>query len=96
MKNIVTDIVLKRCEEVDPEEFESTKQLCEKGFFKWENTGYQEYGNAGNSHLETNGTHPLMYSTSSEVSKNIQRTSLATPSSMRGVDTESQIRIINF
>ncbi len=96
LKKIITNIVLKRCEEVDPEEFESTKQLCEKRFFKWENTGYQEYGNAGNSHLETNGTHPLMYSTSSEVSKDIQRASLATPSSMRGVDTESQIRIINF
>jgi len=96
LKGIVTNIVLLRCKHINPEEIESTKLLCDKRFHIWENTGFQKYGDAGNYSIQNNDIHPLMYSTSSEVKKEIVHTSFPTPSSLRGVDTESQIRIINF
>jgi hypothetical protein len=96
LKSIVTDLIIQRASIVNPEEVESTKTLCEKRFHFWENTGYQSYGDAGNYGIKFKDVHPLMYANSAEIKKEIRDKSLATPTSMRGVDTESQIEIISI
>ncbi|MEX2410729.1 MAG: helicase-related protein [Candidatus Paceibacterota bacterium] len=96
LKSIVTRILLQRCSTVNPEELDSTKDLCERRFYKWENTGYQSYGDAGNYAIKFNDVYPLMYANSAEVKRDVSDKSLATPTSMRGVDTESQIEITSL
>ncbi len=93
LKSIVTNILIQRCSTVNPNELESTKALCIKRLFKWENTGFQEYGDAGNYKIKYSDIHPLMYASSAEVKREISEKSLATPTSLRGVDSESQIEI---
>ncbi len=96
LKNLVAKIVLLRCKKVNPEEYESTKKLFEERIHEWENVGYQEYGDAGNYSIKFNEIYPLMYSSSAEVKKDVSDKSFSTPTSMRGVDTESKIDILNF
>jgi hypothetical protein len=57
--------------------------------------GFQDYGDAGNYGILINDEFvPLMYSNSAEVRENVKNRSLSTPTSMRGVDTESQVGIL--
>ena len=96
LKNIVTNLIIERCNKVNPEEFNSTKMLINKRFHKWDNVGYQSYGDAGNYSIKFHEDYPLMYSNSAEVKKDVSDKSISTPTSMRGVDTESRIDIINL
>lgn len=93
LKDIVRNLIIQRCNIVNPEELESTKALTDKRIYKWENTGYQSYGDAGNYAIKYNDIHPLMYASSAEVRRDVSENSMATPTSMRGVDSESQIEI---
>jgi len=87
---IIKALILSRCEIVDKDEMKNTERLIDKRVRFWRK-GFQEYGNAINTTIRI----PLLYSTSAEVREEIIREnrSLSTPTSMRGVDTESVITI---
>ena len=90
---IVKRIVLARCEIVDEDEMKNTESLIDNRIKFWKK-GFQYYGDAGNyGILQNEDFVPLLYANSSEVRQEIINRSLATPTSMRGVDTESVINI---
>jgi len=92
LTSMAKDIILKRCQIVNPEEKKHTKKLLEKRIEFWQKTGPQHYGDAGNYGIKKNEDYyPLLYANSSEVKMDVKEKSLATPTSMRGVDTESKI-----
>lgn len=91
----VKKIILKRCGIVDSGELNNTELLFDRRIKFW-NRGFQDYGDAGNFKiLKNEGYVPLLYSNSAEVREEIvsEALSLATPTSMRGVDSESVISI---
>ena len=91
----IKSLILKRCEIIDPDEFENTAKLIDRRIAFWKK-GFQYYGDPGNyGILKDSGFIPLFYSNSAEVREEIVREdrSLATPTSMRGVDTESVINV---
>lgn len=92
---IFTEIIKDRCEVIDPEEVQNTLKLLEKRTKFWEK-GFQSYGDGYNSQIKRDDEYfPLMYATSAEVREEIirEKRSLATSTSMRGVDTESVLSI---
>jgi hypothetical protein len=93
LKEVIKCIILERCRQVNPDELEKTKKLVKQRLYFWEKMGFQHYGDAGNYKIrQDDGYFPLMYANSSEVRSDIKDNSLATPTSMRGVDTESKIK----
>ncbi len=97
LKKIFSKIILDRCSKINPEELDATKRLLEKRLFVWEKRGYQYYGDAANTRIRFDDTiYPLMYASSSEIRQEVKDKSISTPTSMRGVDTESRIKIFNF
>lgn len=96
LKEIVSSIIIERCNNVNPEECKSTIKMIKGRLYTWDNIGYQNYGDPGNYAINYQDDYPLMYSNSAEVKKNIIDKSFSTPTSMRGVDTESKIEIINL
>lgn len=95
LADITTEIILNRCSVVDSEEEKNTRALLLKRISFWKK-GFQKYGDPGNKAINENeGYYPLMYASGSEVKDEIIREnrSLATPTSMRGVDTESDVKI---
>lgn len=91
----VKKIILKRCRIVDSGEINNTEALFDRRIRFWKK-GFQHYGDAGNFQILKNEEYiPLLYSSSAEVREEIvsEQRSLATPTSMRGVDTESVITI---
>lgn len=91
---IIKDIILTRCDIIDPSEKYFTEVLLDKYIRFWKR-GFQDYGDAGNYGILINDEFvPLMYSNSAEVRENVKNRSLSTPTSMRGVDTESQVGIL--
>ncbi len=91
----VKKIILKRCAIVDSGELNNTEALFDRRIKFWKK-GFQHYGDAGNFQILKDETYvPLLYSNSAEVREEIvsEQRSLATPTSMRGVDTESVISI---
>jgi hypothetical protein len=93
--SIFKDLIIKRCENIDKNEVENTRRLIEKRVHFWK-LGFQYYGDAGNYKiLQNEGVFPLLYASGSEVREEIIRNnrSLATPTSMRGVDSESVINL---
>lgn len=92
---IIKSLIIRRCEIVDKDEMKNTEALIDKRVKFWKK-GFQHYGDAGNYKiLQDEGYFPLLYSNSAEVRDEIvnDNRSLATPTSMRGVDTESVINI---
>jgi hypothetical protein len=88
-------IILSRCKIVDVDEVKNTELLLEKRIKRWK-MGFQNYGDAGNFNILKNEDWvPLLYSNSAEIREEIIRgnRSIATPTSMRGVDTESVINL---
>ncbi|MCB9050463.1 MAG: hypothetical protein H6556_13630 [Lewinellaceae bacterium] len=86
-------VILERCKSIDPEELEETEKLLSERIQFWEH-GFNEYGDAGNyGILKGADAFPLMYASGGEVTKEVERNSLPTPTSMRGVDKESNISI---
>lgn len=97
LKNIVSNIVLRRCKNINSEELDATEKLIKSRLFKWEKMGYQYYGDAANIKIKYNDNiFPLMYANSSEVKPEVKEKSISTPTSMRGVDTESRVKIFNL
>ena len=62
---------------------------------RWKNGGYQHYGDASNMGINQHNYQPLMFSTSAEVNELIKldKTSFPTGTSMRGVDSTSNLKI---
>ena len=91
----VKKIIIKRCSIVDSGELKNTEALFDRRIRFWKK-GFQHYGDAGNFQiLKSEGYIPLLYSSSAEIREEIvsENRSLSTPTSMRGVDTESSITI---
>lgn len=93
----IRNVIESRCGIVDPSELENTMALFERRVAFWRN-GFQEYGDAVNRGLLNQGWVPLMYSRGSEVTEDIRSGGLSLPSqtSMRGVDEEGRIGIMNL
>ncbi len=92
--NIIKEIILERCDIIDPDEKNFTENLINDIIDFWRR-GFQNYGDAGNfSLLRDPNFIPLLYSNSAEVRRDIIGRALPTPTSMRGVDLESVVKII--
>ena len=94
LKVLSTQILSERCHIVDLKETENLNNSLIKIIRKWSREAGQVYGDAFNSGILFHNTVPLMYSKSQEVPENIISNgySMATPTSMRGVDTETEIQ----
>lgn len=94
----VKDLILKRVEKINPNEVSYTDKQLDDIKNNWENN-FTSYGDAGNVRIKNaeDGFTPLMYANSSEVPSYIIRDnrSIKTNTSMRGTDTESNLRISN-
>ncbi|NDV43083.1 helicase-related protein [Flagellimonas sediminis] len=93
----VREVIKSRCEIVDPNEMQNTMALFDKRIAFWKN-GFQEYGDAANYGILKKDWIPLMYARGNEVTEDIRSGSLSLPSltSMRGVDEEGRIGIMNL
>lgn len=92
MSSKAKDIVLKRCALIDHTEQEATAVMIDDFFQKWQG-GFQFYGDAINSGANYHNRLPLMYSASFEFPEEMKVRSIKTPTSMRGVDSESNIEM---
>lgn len=92
------ETILDRCNIISPEELQATRERIERLLEFWKNNrDFDEYGDAFNRGIRTQpGFFPLMYSPGMESRSDIIpfKDSLPTPTSMRGVDTESRIIIM--
>lgn len=93
----VREVIKSRCGIVDPSEVQNTLALFDKRIAFWKN-GFQEYGDAGNYGILNKDWIPLMYARGNEVTEDIRNGGLSLPSltSMRGVDEEGRIGIMNL
>ena len=91
----IKNIILERCHIIDPAEFENTKLQLKNILEFWKINEPQRYGDAGNYGILNHGYNPLMYASSSEVPDETirKKRSISTPTSMRGIDTESVIKV---
>ncbi|MFP4526934.1 MAG: helicase-related protein [Candidatus Kapaibacterium sp.] len=95
---IFKSLIVKRCKVLESEESAQTEAMLDNIYQTWINLGPQRYGDAANYYLMKQPEEtPLMYSTSKDVSPEIIRENKAfkTPSNMRGVDSETRLKIIN-
>ena len=93
---IIEKLIVDRCLLVDSDEEYNTIELLSKRVSAWRQRAPQNYGDAGNfTILKDDEFYPLMYSSSAEVRENVKGlpTPIPTPTSMRGVDTESVVDI---
>lgn len=91
---IFKEIVSSRCKIIDPDERDFTEHLFDNRITFWRR-GFQNYGDAGNyGILQNEGYIPLMYSNGAEVRPDVKDRSIPTPTSMRGVDSESLVGLI--
>lgn len=95
LTNVISNIISDRCKIIDNAELNNTKKLFDDLKNKWKKGGYQHYGDAGNIGINRRNEQPLMFSVTTEVAESIiiNDTSLATMTSMRGVDTVSNLEI---
>jgi hypothetical protein len=91
----VKNIVVNRCDIVDPIEVENVRTELDQLIQDWLASGIQNYGNAMNMTIPQ---HVLMYSPMGEVPDGLIRPSSPFPkkvnTSMRGVDTETNLQSI--
>ena len=89
----VKDIVKKRCEFIDYNEHVATSVMIDAFLHKWQG-GFHHYGDAMNTGANLHHKLPLMYSAGAEFPEEMKFRSVKTPTSMRGVDSESNIEIL--
>jgi hypothetical protein len=93
----IKQLILKRCKTVDTIEENNVLSELELLINNWQNNAITDYGDAGNyTTIRKPNTSILMYSASAELSPFIDTTRyfpLKTNTSMRGVDTESNVKI---
>jgi len=96
LKKLIERIILDRVETIDNNEFEETNAMYSQFIRDWQDKNFEYYGDAANHIINDHQKEPLMYSLGSEVPKRIiDSKSKPTPTSMRGVDSESNISLIN-
>lgn len=90
----VKAILMKRCQVVDTDEKNNTDKELDRIIYFWRGK-FQNYGDAFNSGIRYREEVPLMYATGTEISEigRIRNRSLGTPTSMRGVDSESRVSL---
>lgn len=96
LQPLITKIIMDRCQIIDTAEVANTNGLLSKRIKSWRAEAPDNYGDAGNyGILKNDGYFPLMYASSAEVKQEVKERAvpIATPTSMRGVDTESVISI---
>lgn len=88
-------IISNRAGFIDENELEQTQIMYNKFIKEWMDFNPQYYGDAGNYGILNHERTPLMYALGNEVLLRILNSnSRPTPTSMRGVDTESNIELI--
>ena len=94
LKKLAAQIISERCEVIDINEAENLRNSIDVIIRRWSREAGQHYGDASNAGILFYNYVPLMYSKSQEVPENIVSNgySMATPTSMRGVDTESEVQ----
>ena len=92
LSEMARDIIMNRCALIDLNEQTATAAMIDEFLRKWQG-GFQYYGDAMNSGANHHNRLPLMYSASEEFPEEMKVRSVKTPTSMRGVDSESNIEI---
>jgi hypothetical protein len=99
LQNTIKKLLIDRVDFIDENESNETKTMFERFIGDWIDLNPSYYGDAGNKRINNNNDEirPLMYSNGNEVPQYVlnSKKSKPTPTSMRGVDTESNISIIN-
>ena len=95
ISKVISKIILERIKSINADELAPAKNYIDEILSKWQNQ-FQFYGDAGNYSIASSSDFtPLMYSNSAEVPFRILRSnSFSTPTSMRGTDSESNIKRI--
>ena len=96
LEPIMCKIIIDRCRMIDNDEENNTRMLFSKKIQSWRAEGPDNYGDAANyGILQNEGYFPLMYASSAEVRQEAKERAVpfATSTSMRGVDTESVVRV---
>ena len=95
LADIISNIISERCKIIDNDELDNTLKMLNNIKRRWKNGGYQHYGDASNMGINQHNYQPLMFSTSAEVNELIKldKTSFPTGTSMRGVDSTSNLKI---
>lgn len=93
---IIRKLISDRCKTIDPDEVNNTSLLITSRIKAWRAEGPDNYGDAANRGiLQNEGYYPLLYASSAEVRQEAKERAVpfATSTSMRGVDTESAVRV---
>lgn len=93
---IIRKLITDRCEIIDPDEVKNTILLITSRHKAWCAEGPDNYGDAANRGILLNESYyPLLYASSAEVRQEAKERAVpfATSTSMRGVDTESVVRV---
>lgn len=93
----VREVILDRVNKINPNESLNVAEEYDSFIKKWATEmGYSQYGDAGNQIINKGETTPMLYSSTGEVKDSSKkRASNATPTSMRGVDTETMIELFS-
>lgn len=93
----VKEIIVDRVEKINSKDALDVANEYDSFIEKWNvKMGYSEYGDAGNMRINRGDTIPMLYSNTGEVKDaSKKRDSNATPTSMRGVDTETRIELFS-
>jgi hypothetical protein len=93
----VREIILDRVTKINPKDSFNVAEEYDTFIKKWAvEMGYSQYGDAGNQIINKGETTPMLYSNTGEVrDSSKKRDSNATPTSMRGVDTETNIKLFS-
>lgn len=92
LRKKVTDAILKRVKEAEPEEVDSTEEMIKRIFDRWLMLPAQRYGHFAPMDVEP---FPLMYPAGSKTYLLWEQRSYETPSSMRSVDKDCEAAIIS-
>lgn len=93
----IREIILDRVNKINPKDSFNVSEEYDTFIKKWAvEMGYSQYGDAGNQTINKGETTPMLYSNTGEVrDSSKKRDSNATPTSMRGVDTETKIELFS-
>lgn len=92
----VKEIIMERVRQINPIDSQVVADEYDNFIKKWNVMGYSQYGDAGNQTINKGETTPMLYNNTGEVrDSSKKRDSNATPTSMRGVDTETKVELFS-
>ncbi|MCB0553450.1 MAG: hypothetical protein KDD02_07850 [Phaeodactylibacter sp.] len=93
LKGWAKKLILNQCRFIDPGELEEVEKLFDQRI-EFMERGFNSYGDASNKGiLGSSQSIPMMYGLGGNVPRELKLRSLPTPTSMRGVDQESNIDV---